>query len=592
MTSDATLTLVILGATVLLLITEWLPPGVTGLCAIVALALTGVLPANEAFAGLTNAAVITVASMYVLSAAVVRTGAAAAMANQLTKPGRGGPRRAFQLLLLATMLLSGFVNNTPLILIFLPLVLGLAGQMGESPSRMLIPLSFVSILGGSATLIGTSTNLIVASSLSDVSEGAFELRMFDFARLGVILAMVGGALVVLLRRRLLPDRPSLGLLRQKGVAVEYVTEVTVLADGPLADKTLAEVDAEELLGTGMRVLQVVRGEVIRAPRPKRRLRPGDLLLVKGEPEAVLQLRLAEGERASTGNRSDAVRGVGLTIFELVVTPGSPWIGATIRDLRLHDTYDASVFAVQRHGAHLSEQINRLPLQPGDVLLLQGSEDSMRKLREASGVLVVEGVDHVARHTRRAPLAALSIAAFVVLAVSGAVAIEVAALTAALLAVVTGCVSVRRAYEAIGWDVLFVIAGTLALGVAFVETGLAASAAHGVVTLVAPFGTRAVIAVILVFTALLTQVLSNNATAAVMTPIAFQLGYELNSADPLPFVMAVAFGANCSFLTPVSYNTNLIVYGPGGYRFGDFLRLGLPLALVFLGLAVVLLPVLY
>jgi len=595
MTSDAALTLVVLGATVLLLVTEWVPPGVTGLCAIVALILTGVLPAESAFAGLTNAAVITVASMYVLSAAVVRTGAAAAMAERLARPGRGSPRRAYGLLLAVTMVLSGFVNNTPLILIFLPLVLGLARPMEEPPSRLLIPLSFVSILGGSATLIGTSTNLIVASSLSDVSGGALELGMFDFARLGVVLALAGGALVVALRRRLLPERPSLGLFTQKGVAVEYVTEVAVVDGGELAGRTLGDVQAAELLGGGMRILQVVRGEVIRTPRPDVRLAPGDLLLVKGDPEAVLELRLAQSRRASKadgGNRVDGVRGVGLTLFELVVAPGSPWIGQSVGRLRLHETYDASVFAVQRHGSHLRAKLEHLALQPGDVLLLQGSESAMARLREASGVLVVEGVDHVARHTSRAPLAVLALAVFVALTVTGAARVEVAALTAALLTVLTGCVSVRRAYEAIGWDVLFVIAGTLALGTACVHTGLAAAAAHAVVEVAAPFGTRAVLAVILVLTAALTQVLSNNATAAVMTPIAYALGNELAAADPLPYVMAVAFGANCSFLTPVSYNTNLIVYGPGGYRFGDFLRLGLPLAIVFLGLAIVLLPVLY
>jgi len=587
--SDAALTLLVLGVTVLLLVTEWLPPGVTGLCAIVASILTGILEPSQAFAGLTNPAVITVASMYVLSAAVVRTGGTAALANRLVRPG-GSPLRAYGLLLLATMLLSGFVNNTPLILIFVPLVLGLAGRMGEPSSRLLIPLSFVSILGGSATLIGTSTNLIVASSLEEASRGTLHLGMFDFARLGVVLAVAGGILVVTLRRRLLPERPSLDLLTQKGVAVEYVTEVRVLAGGPLEGATLADVRSGEVLGERIRVLQVVRGEVIRSPDPRTKLLEGDLLLVKGEPEDVLRLREADGRRAASGNRSDSVRGVGLTLFELVVTPGSPWIGRLLGGLRLRDRFDASVFAVQRRGAHLRQKIERLTLQTGDVLLLQGSEASMRRLREESGVLVVEGVDRIARDTKRAPLAVAALAGFVLLAVSGAVPVEVAALTAALFAVVTGCLTVRRAYEAIGWDVLFVIAGTLALGLACVETGIAARAARAVFEVAAPMGDRVVIGVVLVFTALLTQVLSNNATAAVMTPIALELGRETGAV--LPVVMAVAFGANCSFLTPVSYNTNLIVYGPGGYRFGDYLRLGVPLTLLYLGIAVVLLPELY
>ena len=592
MTIEAALTLALLGVTILLLVTEWVPPGVTGLLAIVGLALTGVLPSGEAFAGLTNPAVVTVASMYVISAAVARTGAAGVIANRLTRPGSGNARSAYGLLLLATMLLSGFVNNTPLLLIFLPLVLGLANRMGEPPSKLLIPLSYVSILGGSATLIGTSTNLIVASSLREASEGRLELGMFSFAKLGVVLAAAGGILVVLLRKRLLPERPSLGLLTHKGIAVEYVTEIEVLAAGGLVGRTLDELEKDHALGEGVRILQVVRGEVVRIPDPQVELAAGDLLLVKGEPEAVLELRLADGQRAATGHRSDAVRGLGLTLFELVVAPGSPWIGRTVEGLGLHDQYDASVFAVQRRDHHLREQIDRLTLQSGDVLLLQGTEASMRQLRDVSGVLVVEGVDSIARHTKKAPLVGLGLAAFVGLCVTGVATIEVAALSVALFVVLAGCISVRRAYEAIGWDVLFVIAGTLALGAACVKTGIASTAAQGVVDIVAPYGMRAVLGVVLVLTALMTQVLSNNATAAVMTPIALELGQRLSPTDPMPFVMAVAFGANCSFLTPVSYNTNLIVYGPGGYRFGDFVRLGLPLTVLFLGLATVLLPVLY
>jgi di/tricarboxylate transporter len=591
LTAEAIYTLIILTITVVLLITEWMPHGMTGLCAIVALTVTGALTSEEAFSGLSNSAVVTVASMYVLSAAVVRTGAAAAMANQLTKPGGTGKGRAYLLLLLVTMLLSAFVNNTPLILIFLPLVLGLARQMGEAPSRLLIPLSYVSILGGSTTLIGTSTNLIVASSLHDVSGGALELGMFTFARLGVIIAVAGGLLVILLRKHVLPERSSLGLLTQKGVAIEYVTEVTVLERGGLAGRTLEEIDTESMLGQGLRILQVVRGEVIRSPSSDLKLAVGDLLLIKGEPESVLQLRLAQARR-NPDHQGESIRGVGLTMFELVVTPASPWVSVRVGDLKLHDRYDASVFAVQRHGAHLRDKIDHLALQPGDVLLLQGTEDSMQRLRDVSGVLVIEGVDQIARDQGRAPRAVLSMGAFVLLAVTGTTPIEVAALAAALITVLTGCLSVRRAYESIDWNVLFVIAGTLALGLACARTGLAAQVAESVIAVAAPFGTRAVLAVILVFTALLTQVMSNNATAAVMTPIAYQLGLELNAADPLPYVMAVAFGANCSFLTPVSYNTNLIVYGPGGYRFSDFLRLGLPLTILTLVIAIILLPALY
>lgn len=593
MPTDAVITLCILTGMLLLLMTEWIPHGVTGLLTIAALAGSGVLTSAEAFSGLMNPAVVTVAGMYVISAAVTRTGATAVVADRIRGiRGPGSPAGAFYGILAMTMLLSAFVNNAPLVLIFLPLVLGLAGGLGEPPSRLLIPLSFVSILGGMCTLIGTSTNLIVASSLSEVSDGQLEIGMFDFAPLGVIIAVLGGALVLGLRRRLLPERASLNLQTRRGVAVEYMTEIEIHGDSALAGRTLEEIKTRKLLAADLIVLEVIRGEVIRPPRPTLRLEPDDLLLVRGSSDAVLQLRMTQDEGGAEKRRPDAVRGVALTLFEVVVTPESAWIGQQVSMLGLRDRFDASVFAVQRHGTHLRDKIGRLKLLPGDVLLLQGTDESLKKLRASENALVVEGVDQIARDTRRAPLAILSLATFIALAVTRLVPIEVAALLAALLTVITRCLPARSAYESIGWDVLFLVAGTLAFGKAFEQTGLAEATAETVLSVGEPFGPRVVIAALLVFTALLTQVLSNNATAAVMTPVAFQLGQAIEGAGPMPFVMAVAFGANCCFLTPFSYKTNLIIYGPGGYRFRDFLRLGIPLTVLYLTVAAALLPVLY
>ncbi|MFT5291038.1 MAG: di/tricarboxylate transporter, partial [Planctomycetota bacterium] len=255
-------------------------------------------------------------------------------------------------------------------------------------------------------------------------------------------------------------------------------------------------------------------------------------------------------------------------------------------------FDSSIFAIQRHGTHLREELGRLRLLAGDVLLVQGSDDSLRRLRTSVDALVVEGVDQIAPDTRRAPFAMLALALFVALAVTRSVPVESAALLSALFVVLTRTLAPRHAYQAIGWDVLFLVAGTLALGKAFESTGLAEATAQLVVAGTMPFGLHAVLGSILISTALLTQVLSNNATAAIMTPIAYELGGALEGASPMLFVMAVAFGANCSFLTPISFKTNLIVYGPGGYHFRDFLRPGIPLTLLYLAIAASLLPVMY
>ncbi|MFT5290826.1 MAG: di/tricarboxylate transporter, partial [Planctomycetota bacterium] len=417
MESDAIITLVVLGCMVVLLLTEWIPPGVTGLLTIAALAATNVLPSRDAFSGLSNPAVVTVGCMYVLSAAVSRTGAAALVADRIADSKRGGtPLGAYYGILAITMLLSGFVNNTPLVVIFLPLVLGLAHRTGEAPSRMLIPLSFVSILGGACTLIGTSTNLVVAASLFEVSGGEMEIGMFDFAPLGVILALSGGLLIVVFRKRMLPVRTSLDLPTRQGLAVEYMTELEIHDDSPLLGKNLQEVVDESLLGVPLNILEVVRGEVIRIPRPEVVLKRGDLLLVKGSPEAVLQLRLAEGARRGKGG-GDSVRNVALTLFEVVVTPESNWIGQKLSTLEMRDRFDSSIFAIQRHGTHLREELGRLRLLAGDVLLVQGSDDSLRRLRTSVDALVVEGVDQIAPDTRRAPFAMLALALFVALAVT-------------------------------------------------------------------------------------------------------------------------------------------------------------------------------
>ncbi len=589
MNVDQMWTLGIVLGVLILLVTEWVPPGIAGLLAIVSLAITGVLPTDDAFRGLTNSAVLTVGCMFVLSAGISQTGAAAAAANRIAATGLG-PKATYVALLILTMILSGFVNNTPLVLIVIPLVLGLANRAQEAPSRLLLPLSYVSILGGMCTLIGTSTNLIVASTLEEVSDGAMQISMFDFSRLGVILAVVGVVLVLVLRRRLLPERASLDLRTHRGVAVEYMTEIEVRDQSPYIGRTLQELYDKKLLGEDLRVLEVVRGEVICIPRPELKVLANDLLLVKGGPEAVAELRLREAEAPE--EKGASVRGVALTLFEVVIIPGSPWEGRKVSDLGFRERFGVSIFALQRHGAHLRDKIERQVLHVGDVLLVQGSEESVNRMRSSRGLLVVEGVDTIVKKTSRAPVAAAVMGLFLALAMTQLVPIEVGALLAALLMILTRCVSVPRAYESIGWDVLFLVAGTIALGLAFEQTGLAEMTAQAVVEFARPFGVRAILACLLILAMLLTQILSNNATAAFMTPLAWQIGHLVEGASPLVFVMAVAFGANCSFLTPVSYNTNLLVYGPGGYRFRDYFRAGLPLTLVFVLVAILCLPWLY
>lgn len=586
--------LVVLVVGLVVLIAEWLPTGITGLLMILALVLPGVLTPEEALSGLVDPAVVAVAGMLVISAGIQRTGAITYVANLFTG-GERSPTAAYTGLLLVVLVLSAFVNNTPIVLVFLPVVLGLTERMGEPPSKLLIPLSFVSILGGMCTLVGTSTNLVVAGALAKVSEGKHQIGMFDFTRAGAVLAIAGVAFILLFRKRLLPKRVSLALLSGKGIATEYMTEIEVPPGSRSVGKTARELLALDKESSEVRLLQLIRNEVIRPARPDTVLEAGDALLIKGDPKAVVAARRRAGVAVDAKEEpagGEPVRGTEQTLFEVIVPPNSPLIGRRIKNIAFGRRYDVSVFAVQRRGDHHRRKVEDLRLKAGDVLLVQGSQQSIDVLKRSTDLIVVEGVHSAIPHTDRAPVALLSIGLFVVLAVTGLQSIHIAAVIAAVVMVLGRCLSTAEAYASLAWDVLFLIAGTLAVGQSLSATGVASDCAVWLADACGPLGNHACVFGVFASTTCLTQVLSNNAAAAIMTPLAFETGTALPGIGPMPFVMAVAFGASCAFLTPIAYQTNLLIHGPGGYRFADFLRLGLPLTLIVTVLATVLLPVMY
>ncbi len=595
--------LCVLGGTFVLLVGEFLPPGITGLCCIAGLLLgnallgTEVVPASLAFSGLINPAVLAVAGMFVISAGVQRTGAVGLISNRFLAEGRS-PARSVLLLLLFVMVASAFMNNTPLVLIFMPVMLGIAARAKKAPSKLLIPLSFVSILGGLCTKVGTSTNIVVSATVED----RITLSMFDFLPMGIILALTGLAVILVFGERLLPERASLGLGSSTGPAPEYMTEVHVVEDSRHVGRTIAEVFPPR--GRQMRVLQLVRDDVIHAATATTVLEAGDFLLIKGDPSAIVEVMRREGEGIvapmKNAPESDTARRVAVSIAEVVVKPGSRWVDQRVMDVGFHERYGLGVIAVQRHGSHLRAKVEELRLRPGDTLLVQGPVESLRNLKFSDAFLLIEGVESTIAHTHRAPVAVMAIAVFVVFAVMAPAHVHVSALIAALIMVIGRCMTANQAYSSLDWDVLFLLGGTIALGSAAESTGLAQMAAEHLVAVCGPLGERFAIAGIVTFTALITQFLSNNAAAAVMTPLAYEAGLAfagrggnpVEPQDALPFVMAVAFGASCCFLTPIGYSTNLLVYGPGGYRFVDFIRLGLPLTLLFIVLSTIFLPILY
>ncbi|MFT7618701.1 MAG: di/tricarboxylate transporter [Planctomycetota bacterium] len=603
MTPEQIWVLAVLFGTLVLLVTEVLTPGITGLLAIGALVLGNLLfpdlvaPNNQAFAGLVNPAVIAVGSMFVISAGITRTGAIGLLVNRFLPEGRES-KRHYIILLMIVLVGSAFMNNTPLVLIFMPVMLGLATKLKKAPSKMLIPLSFVSIMGGMCTKIGTSTNIVVAAAV----EEHFELQMFDFFPMGIILATAGVLFILFFGDKLLPSRASLGL--GSNMQAEYMTEMEIVKGSVFVDKKIKDFLPQH---GAVRVLQHIRNDVIHAADPEKVLESGDLLLIKGDPAAIMQMHLS-GETgvmrtvnvAQEEEKATNTRRVAMSLVEVIVKPGSRWVGRRVRDVGFRERYGVGIFAVQRHGSHLREKVEDLRLNAGDILLVQGPVKNLQNLKMSDAFFVVEGVDAHITHTMKAPVALFGVTTFLAIAIFMPAQVHVAALLSALIMVVGRCLTANEAYASLDWDVLFLLGGTMSLGLAFDRTGLAASIAENIVTLTSPYGERVALCGIFCFTALITQVLSNNAAAAVMTPLAYAAGMQFALAEnplaapeaAMPYVMAVAFGASCCFLTPIGYGTNLIVYGPGGYRFKDFLKLGLPLTLIFSILATILLPIIY
>lgn len=559
---------------------EWLRLEAVAVLIIVALVVVpvrpdggGVLDAATALAGLGSSAVVTVGGMFVLAAALTRTGALLGIVRRLRglNLGEGGLTLATMLLV---ALLSAFVNNTAVVAMFIPVTIDLARSAGFAPSRLLMPVSFGAILGGTCTLIGTSTNLIVNDL--GTGHGIAPMGMFEFSRMGVLLVATGVAVVVLWSRRFLPERDTVTGTLPAGAALEYVTEIELRDGCVLAGKPLSEALGKH--GDAIDVMQLIRGELITwRPGPDRVLKHGDLLVVRAPPGPLLALRRAPGVVLLPDPQVEGEPGRGETLAELIVAPGSRWLGATLADVRMWQTDRLRVLAVQRHGAHLREGIQNLPLMLGDVLLVQGTPEAVTAITRSPDFLLIEAVDARVVRAHRARRALAITAVTVGLIAFRPLQAPVFALGGALAFVLSNCLTAREAWRAVEMPILMLIAGALALGQAMDESGAAtwlATTALGPLDSVGAPHTRAWIALsaLYLLTMVLTEAMTNNAAAALLTPIALSLADSLG-ADGRPFLFAIAFAASASFVTPIGYQTNTLVYSTGGYTFGDFARTG-------------------
>jgi di/tricarboxylate transporter len=575
------------GVAILLFIKETLPADIVALLTVGALMLTGVVEPEKALAGFANPAVHTIAAMFIISAALVKTGVVEQLGKHLIRLGGDSPSAILFLTLVAVVLLSAFVNNTPIVMMMIPLTLGLSRTHGVVPSKFLIPVSYASIFGGCCTLIGTSTNLVVSGM--GVNAGLAPLSMFEMAPVGVAMAGAGILYLLTIGPKLLPERESMITKGLGGSVRKYVTELLIREDSPLVGEMVASSALEK--PESMRVLQVVRDEIILRPPFRNPLRAGDIVMLKGEAGDILALSRIAGVELTPHSDPDQpqVDGHAHVLAELVVAPGSRFEGSTVREIGFKRHFQVTVVALERQGRHREgKTIDDTPLKAGDVILVQGEVQAIDRMSDEEGIILLEGVEHAVKRRHRAPIA-LAIAAAVVLAATfSPVPIVACAVAGALLMALTRCLSIRELYRGIDVHTLVLIAGMIGLGHAAVETGTTEWVARHVLAVIEPLGALGVLAAIYLMTNVTTEFLSNVASAVLMVPLAISTAQGMGISER-PFLIAVAFAASAAFSTPVGYQTNTIVYGPGGYRFADYARVGVPLNLLFFTCTMILIP---
>ncbi len=580
----------VLGATFAFMVWEKLSLDIVAMLAFTALLLTGILSPTEAFTVFSNDAAITVAAMFILSAALERTGVIESIAHRLNLAVGNTDWSLLIVMLPIVAVLSAFINNTPVVVVFMPIMISLAASRGLKPSRLLIPLSFASIFGGLCTLIGTSTNILVSSTAQQL--GQPPLSMFELGRAGWLLAVVGLVYLLTIGRKLLPERETLASLLQSTDSKQYLTEVLVTAQSPLVGKNLAATP----LGNQpkARVIEVIRvGQQVATPLNEIVLEPGDRLRLTTPLASVLELNQLEG----VSMLPKSVLGLELVgsqkavVAECVIGPRSNLIGRSIREMNFRRRYGVLVLAVHRQGVNLSDDFADVILHYGDTLLVEGADSAMNELRGHRDFLLLLDVPETTKRRHKQAVAVGAIGFVVALATFNVMPIAALAVMAAVAVVALGCLDAEEAYEAVDWKIIFLIFGMLALGMALEKTKGAEFVAHTLIRGLGGWGPMVVLSAVVVLTSTLTNFLSNNAVAVLLTPVAIQAATAMQ-VSPRPFLIAVALGASACFATPIGYQTNTLVYGAGGYKFKDFIKVGLPLNVLFCALAAYLIPKLW
>ena len=583
MTFEIALTLSIIGVAVFFFATEKLRVDIIALLVLLTLVLTGLLDGEAAFQGFSSPAVITVWAVYIVSAALFKTGITDIIGAWIARVSGDSEPRLIAIIMLTSGTMSAFMNNIGATAMLLPAVVGISRQSGVKLSKLLIPLAFASLLGGNMTQIGTPPNILATSILTE--RGLPSFGFFDFAPTGIIVFLAGVLYMVFIGRFLLPDRTN---VEEKQVAKlrKYVTEVRVLPESRLVGVSLA---ASHLFDDGLAVLDIIHeGDHHEDAYSETIVHAGDLLIVSGDVQALVEAdeKLGVVIESDFRFRLSDLDTEASHVFEVVLPSSSQFAGSTIRQARLRDRYGYTVLAVWRQGEVLINRLSDVTMQAGDVLLMKGARKSMRDLQE--NVLILEPLKIERARRKKAPLALGILGLVLALTSLGGLHISTAMVIGSVLMVLTGCITMEEAYQNIEWRSVFLIAGMLPLGTVMETTGTAQFLADGIVNFAGAWGPLAVLAGIYVLAGLITEPMSNAAATVMMVPIAIDIALELG-ASPQAFVLAVVIGASTSFLTPVGHQSNVLVFGPGGYKFSDFTKVGWLLNLLLVGVTLLIIP---